>query len=202
MNRTTKIVSVVLLLVFAGIAILSVAANVWFGQERKEQRESGSLNNWQTFQHEAFDFTFKYPAEAVTDISDPAIAGEPERVRVRLIGPESEPNTEITDGFTFYLSSDSLDQHETFSEAAKRVYKEETERREVIDEPANSEVKGREAYRFSLRSELGGEVAYTVIKGEEKLVFITTSAISTPKGTDRGYGNMIDKMKESLQKRD
>jgi hypothetical protein len=108
MNRAIKVISVALILIFSGIVILSAVTNFRFGQEMNQQRREASENNWLTFQHEAFSFSFKHPPKAIIDISDPAVPGEPKRVRVRLVDPESEPNTEITDGFTFYVRSDSL----------------------------------------------------------------------------------------------
>lgn len=201
MNRTAKIISVVLVLIFAGTVILSVVTNIWFGQEMNQQRRETNENNWQTFQNEAFSFSFRYPPEAIIDISDPAVNGEPKRVRVRLIGPESEPNTEITDGFTFYVRSVALDNQETVAVLAERIFNEETENRKVIDELSKTTFAGRDALTFSLRSELGGEVIYSIFEGGENLVYVTTSVISIPNGDRRDYREMIDSMKRSLRKK-
>lgn len=200
MNRTAKIVSVVLILILAGLVILSVRKNLWFSQGADQQKNEKTSDNWLTFQNDTFDFTFKYPPKAIWDISDPAMADEPKRVRVRLIGPESVPKTEITDGFTFYVRSGSLHKQETFAEAANRIFKAETERREIINELAKSEINGWKEYIFSVRSELGGEVTYSIFEGKDDTIFITNSIISTPKGLNRSYTEMIKRMQISLKK--
>lgn len=201
MNRTAKVLSVVLVLIFTATVILSVVTNFRFGQELNKQRKENSQNNWKTFNHETFGFRFRYPPEAIVDISDPAIAGEPTWVRVRLIGPASEPNTEITDGLTFYVRSVALDEQETLAVVAERIFNDETENREVIEELSQTTFAGREAFTFSLRSQLGSELSYSIFEGEENLVYVTTSSISIPEDKRRNYLEMIDKIKRSLQKK-
>ncbi len=199
MNRSLKIISIVLIIIFAGTVILSLTTNLWFGNEMNQQKEKRSANNWQTFQSDQFDFMFQYPPQAIVDISDPTVADEPKRVRVRLIGPESEPNTEITDGFTFYVHSVELDQKQSLSEIANEIFRIETERREVTNPLQQSEIGNRNAYSFSVRSELGGEVIYEIIEGEAETVFITISVVSSPQNVDRNYRTIIEKMQISLR---
>lgn len=198
MKYSIKIISTILIIIFASTVVLSLTTNLWFGNKMNQQKEKRAVNNWPTYQSDLFHFTFRYPPQALVDISDPALEGEPKRVRVRLIGPESEPNTEITDGFTFYVRSVVQDNQESFSEAANQIFLIETERREVIKPLQQSKVGDQNAFSFGIRSELGGEVIYEIIKGEQNTVFITTSVVSSPQNVNRDYRTIIEEMQSSL----
>lgn len=198
MNRTTKIFSIVLIIIFVGIIILSLFANIWFGEELDDQKQQRAFSTWRTFKSDQFDFTFRYPPEAIVDISDPAVADEPKRVRVRFIGPESKPNTEITDGFTFNVRVDSLNKDEELPEAVNRIFQAESRHQIISHDLINSHIKDQDAYSFSIQSELGAEVIYTIFKKGEDTIFITSSTVSVPNGAPRNYSEMIEQMQASL----
>ena len=66
-----------------------------------ERRPAGIPPDWRTHSSADLAFTLMVPPRAIVDRVDPAVEGEPARLRVRVIGPESGEATEITDGFTF-----------------------------------------------------------------------------------------------------
>lgn len=201
LNRTIKIVSVLLIIILAATVVLSLTTNWWFAEKINRQRSESAPNSWQTFQNNQFDFTFKYPPDAIVDISDPAVSDEPKRIRVRLIGPESEPNTEMADGFVFYARTTTKNSGESLSEAALQIFNSLSEKEMVRKEREKSTTIGnRKAYTFTVRSELGGEVIHTIIEGADDTVFINSSIVSTPSGVERNYESMIGQMQRSLQK--
>jgi len=152
--------------------------------------------DWRTHSSADLAFTLMVPPRAIVDRVDPAVEGEPARLRVRVIGPESGEATEITDGFTFYVRVVRTRDTTALRELARRILEHQS-RDGVADTLAQDEVDGREAYRFSTRSELGGRVQHVVLAADEGAAFVTSYVISGP--PDRGYGRQARTIIRSLK---
>lgn len=148
-----------------------------------EWRPAGIPADWRTHSSADLAFTLMVPPRAIVDRVDPAMEGEPARLRVRVIGPESEAATEITDGFTFSARVVRRGDTTSLRELARRILDEQSAEG-VPDTLAQDEVDGREAYRFSTRSELGGRVQHLVLAAGEGAAFVVSYVISGPPGRD------------------
>lgn len=161
-----------------------------------ERHPAGTPANWRTHSSADLPFTLMFPPKAIVDRVDPAVEGGPARLRVRVIGPESGAATEITDGFTFYARVVRTGDTTSVRELAGRIL-ESRSRDGVPDTLVQDEVDGREAYRFSTRSELGGRVQHLVLAAGEDAAFVVSYVISGP--PDRSYGRQVRGIIRSLR---
>ena len=146
--------------------------------------------DWQQYENPAFDFTFQYPSAATTSV-------EAGRAKVQLIGPASEPNTEITDGFTFYVRTESFGDATSTESFAQSYYQEESRRLETIEAPHQISVAGETGYTFTLEGEIGSNTIYRVLPAEGDQVFVTTAIVADP--NNQGYADMIETMLGTLR---
>lgn len=146
--------------------------------------------DWQTYENDQFDFSFQYPAAATTTV-------EADRVKVQLIGPDSEPNTEITDGFTFYVHSEELGEATSTEAFARSYYEDQLEHMTVVEEPHEVSVAGKTGYAFILEGQNGSDTVYRVFPAGGDEVYITVSIVSDP--NDEGYSDMVDTMTGTFQ---
>ena len=161
-----------------------------------ERRPAGIPAGWQTHSSADVPFTLMYPPRAIVDRVDPAVQGEPARLRVRVIGPESGAATEITDGFTFYARVVRTGDTTSLRELAGRILDEQSGDG-VPDTLVQDEVDTRGAYRFSTRSELGGRVQHLVLAAGEGAAFVVSYVISGP--SHRGYERQVRGIIRSLK---
>ena len=142
--------------------------------------------DWEEFSTSSF--SFNHPPEAKVDT-------ERGQIRLRFIGPDSQMGGEITDGFTFYVDVEDVSNSD-LEDFVNMKYQEES--RELIEEPHEIEVKGREAYRFKIRTELGVESTKVVLgTDDETKAFVVSFAVQDP--NEEGYEDMIEKMMKSMK---
>lgn len=155
------------------------------------QNGSGSLpDNWQAYASSDFDFTFLYPAGATNGV-------EAGRAKITVLGADNTANSEITDGFTFFVKTEEVPEDTSLSEFAMELYNAEPERLERIEEPTERMVNGRLIYEFQVETELGKVATHAVFEAEDNRVFVVTYTIS---GADtQSYQETIDIMLSSVE---
>ena len=147
-------------------------------------------NSWQTYENESYPFTFSYPEEA-------SVGVEADRVVVTYIGPDSTPNSEISDGFTFTVETQDKDSSEMLQEFAEDIFTERSESLQVVASTSATTVGSANGYEFQVESELGTTVTYVVFQASDQQAFIVSYSVADP--ARRGYDGIIDQMLNSLQ---
>ena len=149
---------------------------------------------WQTYENDAFDFTFNYPAQASTSI-------EQGRVNVTYLGPNNTPNSEISDGYTFSVmtqSATSTDPDATsLQEAAEAYFEDQTAILTSVASPTNRMIGVTPAYTFAVESQLGPTMEYVMWEAEDGVVYVANYMVMDPQ--NRGYEDTIDDMLNSFE---
>jgi hypothetical protein len=113
---------------------------------------------WVTYQNTFLSFA--HPADA-------EVSQEAGRTKIQILGPNNEPNTEVTDGITAYLSATSTAgiSQEVLTE---RVFAEKRQTSQgIIKQPTSTQFAGRSGLRFTLRNQLGSETHTIVIPADK-----------------------------------
>lgn len=149
--------------------------------------------NWELFESPDFNFTFSYPPQA-------SISTEAGRTKITYLGPDNEPNTEITDGFTFYVRTQPLES-QTLQEFAQQSYQQATQSptgQDLDSEmPEQVSVNSRAGYQYRVESELGNMVDYLVLEAQGDQVFNVSYSVLDPNNT--GYQVVIDTIVQTLE---
>lgn len=156
----------------------------------REQPEISNPARWLAYENPQFDFTFLYPPEATTSI-------EAGRAKITYLGPQSIPNSEITDGFTFYVRTQNLPPDVTIENFAEDYFAAETENFGAIAPLSEITIRDARAYRFQAQSALGPAITHTVLEADEDTVFLIASMTADPQNA--GYENVIDQIAGTLQ---
>lgn len=56
----------------------------------------------------------------------------------------------------------------------------------------------KDTYMFTVQSDLGSEVTYTIFSDNENLDFIITSTISVPENAERSYSQIVQRIEYSI----
>lgn len=147
-------------------------------------------DSWQTYENASYPFTFSYPEEADVEV-------EAGRVIAKYIGPDSTPNSEISDGFTFAIETQDMEESATLEEFAGEIFAERTEDLEVVASTSAASVGNTNAYEFQVESQLGTTVTYLILQASDQQAFIVSYFVADP--SRRGYDGVIDQMLNSLQ---
>ncbi len=119
---------------------------------------------------------------------------ENDQLKVTYVGPDSQM-TEITDGFTFFVDLQDLD-NRSLEQVAEQEFEERTEMLESITPPYMTEVEGREVANFVIEGGLGGEHFFSVYEDDDRAV-ITSYFIADP--NDQGYDQMVENIFFSIE---
>lgn len=152
------------------IAIVAVVSGIVLYQQQTPESSQPTTatttdttvpGDWSTYQDNGLSFS--HPSAA-------RISEENERVKIQILGDNNQPNTEVTDGITGYLSTTSSSV--SLQKTADRLFTERSETsQEVVAEVASSTFAGRDGYMFRLRNQLGSVTDYQVLEGSEGSVF-------------------------------
>jgi len=168
------------------------------------EREEGTTTpatvpaNWNTFDHEEYGFTFRYPPDATT-----TLRRERGVVRVQQTGPRQEPNTEVTDGYTIWIQNIRQEQATSpLKNVAVDLLEKQTERNEVVEELATTTVNASTAYSFAVETELGSVAHHRVwrVPGNSYIhanYSISGTATATPQ-----YQETVDSIIKTVHVRD
>lgn len=143
-------------------------------------------DDWSTYQDSGLFFA--HPSAA-------RITKENDRVKIQILGDNNEPNTEVTDGITGYISTASSTSMQT---TADRLFSDHRKTsQEVIAEVGPSTFAGRNGYSFRLRNQLGSVTEYHVLKGSGGSIFQVSYTAS---GEDsQQYGETMETIVSSLR---
>ena len=156
-----------------------------------QQNESEDMpDNWQTYSNSDFDFTFLYPVGAAESV-------EAGRGKITVLGADNTANSEITDGFTFFVPTENLSEDTSLSEFAMELYNAEPKNLERVKEPAERMVNSRLIYEFKVETESGKVATHAVFEADDNRVFVVTYTIS---GNEQSsYQETIDIMLSSVE---
>jgi hypothetical protein len=157
-----------------------------------EQRTIVVPDAWQQYTSERVGIAMQVPPTARTDI-------ERNQLKVQVIGPNNRPNTEVTDGLTFYARRFAVDRGTSSLRAlAFALYERANERGEVAVKPrATTTATGAPAYRFTVRGAIGTASVRHVIRANAETAFVTTALVTDPH--DRGYQHMVRLIRSSMR---
>lgn len=145
------------------IAILVVVGGlVWYQNQTPEPSDQTATttaststvpNDWS--EHNAGSLSFLHPSSA-------EVSTEAGRIKIQILGENNEPNTEVTDGITAYISTTTSPT--SLEVAADRLFTERSETsQEVVSQVASSTFAGKTGYAFQLRNQLGSVTDYHVL---------------------------------------
>ncbi len=158
--------------------------------EALQDKNEDMPDNWQTYANSDFDFTFLYPVGATESV-------EAGRAKITVLGVDNTVNSEITDGFTFFVRTEDMPEDTSLPEFATELYNAELERLERVEEPTERTVNGRLIYEFKVETELGTVATHAIFEADDNRVFVTTYTIS---GDDENsYQETIDIMLSSVE---
>lgn len=145
------------------ILILAVVGGmVWYQNQAAEPSDRTATTTASTTtvpsdwsEHDAGSISFAHPPSA-------DITTEAGRIKIQILGEDNEPNTEVTDGITAYISTTTSPT--SVSSTADRIFAERSETsQEVISRVASSTFAGKAGYTFELRNQLGSITDYYLL---------------------------------------
>jgi len=150
---------------------------------------------YRAYQSAALNFSMIIPEDAtVSSVRD-------DRVQFTLLGPNNDPNTEITDGFTLTVFRDDVDATYNSVLAYAQAVVSDTRGGSENTITRNLErrtVSDMTAYRYSYRGALGNEVTeYIFLPDAMQHGYRMTYAINDPQS--RGYQTTVFTMLESVR---
>ena len=198
-----KVAATILIIILA-VIVLSFLGYVFFAADTTEEipdqaTENGSGESegnvdvpasWRTLSNQEFQIVLAYPGEATAST-------EVGRIKILYIGPTSEMNTELTDGFTFYVHTEEISGNTSVQSRAQEQFEMETERLRRISEPHEIMIGNRTAYEYEIESELGSAVTHVIAEADPDTIFAVSYSVFDPE--NRGYQNIINMMLRTLQ---
>jgi len=179
------------------IALLVISGYFLLPQKHQQNQTKPDNKNEQTTtipqdwkKYTTSTFSFSHPPEAT-------IESEASKVKVQLIGPDSEEGTEITDGFTFYVEPEELPEGSDLSDFAQSKHDRVTQKLKSLQPPTSTTIGDRSAYKFVVQSELGGGSNRIILEGDNDKAFVISYNVQDPNNV--GYKEQIEKMIKSLE---
>lgn len=153
---------------------------------------------WRSFAHNRFPFTFHYPRSAELTTNT-----ERSFVKVQVTGAGQPANTEVIDGWTAWIRSIRREQATSELEhVAQQLFRKETRRSDVLKPLATTTVRGKRAYTFTARSELGNAVVHTLWRKPGNSYFHVYYSVSAPSdATYATYTNQVTTLIDTIRDR-
>lgn len=183
MNNSKNILLLVLglVVVIGGIFMLSNGVDK---QEEKVQVPEG----WETYSTSTFSIGHPSNAEVKNEVGN---------VKIQVFGEDNTPNTEVTDGLTFFAKAVELDDSESLSDFINDKYESEIEILEPVQAPTSTTIGDRDAYKYLVVSQVGSNSTIIVIEAENNNVFVVSYTVSDP--NDQGYEETVNTMMQTLE---
>jgi hypothetical protein len=184
MKTLLSLIGIIIVIALAVFAYNAYSPGAEPGQETRE--------GFVRYSNDELGFSILRPEEST--VHQEGVSGE--IIKFRLLGPAAEPNTDITDGFTFTVRESTSTSTQNLRSLA------EAELIEAMSHAAQAnssleaiEINGMSAYRYSYETLLG-PTAVDHIFLENGTGYIATYIIQDP--GNRGYEQMIHTMLDSL----
>jgi hypothetical protein len=111
---------------------------------------------------------FSHPPEA-------SVSTEAGRAKVQILGPNNEPNTEVTDGITGYLQAVEKEAS-GLADTAEQVFADRSSTpQQVIASTSPATFAGKTGYSFRLQNMLGSETVYYVLPTKQSGLSLVTN---------------------------
>lgn len=181
--------------ILAAFGILAILVGIWWmtSNQTSDQQDSDiSVRNFTRYTNEELGFEILRPSESSVNIEGP----QNRRVKFTLLGENNEPNTEITDGFTFTVFSDPVATNRDTQNYAESYLNEIAATSEIVDELEEVIIDENNYYRFSHTSMLGTTVDNYTLTRQNQAFVISTSVSGT--STDE-YEAMVESMLGSFE---
>lgn len=157
------------------------------GSDKQEEKVQVP-ESWETYSTSTF--SIQHP-------SDAEIKNEVGNVKIQVFGEDNTPNTEVTDGFTFFASAKELSESESLSDFVDNKYESDIEILEEVEAPTSTTIGKREAYKYIVVSQVGSNANNIVIEAEDNNVFVVSYTFSDP--NNQGYEDTINTMMKTLE---
>lgn len=194
MSRTVKILLALVVLVGIGIWAFSLEDSQTIDDSATStatnQQETDIPDNWETYENAQYDFAITHPPEASVQAEG---AGSQNHIKFTYLGSD-QATGEITDGFTFTVSSYENNDNQTLKDFAEERLENNLQAGEEVAPVEEATFNGRDAYTFT--TETLGVVEHTVVENDDTYVVISSN-IADP--NDEGYEDIVAQMKSSLQ---
>ncbi len=154
-------------------------------EESTNAESSSSTDSWQTFttpNPSSVALTLEHPPEVSVEQIQSNI------YEFKFVGPDSAPNTEITDG---YYGSIQIVTTASDAEAYAKA-------NDIADTPVETEFMGRTAYRYQSESMLSGELVTHYVFAVAGTSDIVDISYQTYSDTDGSYEAEVRKILNSL----
>ena len=159
-------------------------------QEPADEAVAGVPNGFELYTNDAADVQFIYPVGARAGY-------EAGRAEVMYLGPNNTPDSEISDGFTFYVESITVQPEDSLASVADEQFEAMTKNRASMQPPTEISVNGEQAYEFKVESELGPVITYVVMEGSSETVLLV--AYSVLGDEDGKYQTMVNEMLKTIE---
>ncbi|PSO45037.1 MAG: hypothetical protein BRC25_03395 [Parcubacteria group bacterium SW_6_46_9] len=183
MNNTSVVVSVLLIvLVTIGLVVWGTGDQVKDGESMQatttEKATSSTSERDSWIDSEFAGIKFSHPPEA-------SVSTEAGRAKVQILGPNNEPNTEVTDGITGYLQAVEKEAS-GLADTAERVFADRSSTpQQVIASTSPATFAGKTGYSFRLQNMLGSETVYYVLPTEQSgLSLVANFTVSGPNSAE------------------
>jgi len=165
MDNTSVVVTILL------IVLVTVGLVVWGTEDQAKNGESmqatttenatSSVKDQDSWNDSEFaGIQFSHPPEA-------SVSTEAGRAKVQILGPNNEPNTEVTDGITGYLYAVEKEAG-SLANTAEQVFADRSSTpQQVIASTSPATFAGKTGYSFRLQNMLGSETVYYVLPTEQ-----------------------------------
>lgn len=143
---------------------------------------------WMTYRHARFDFSQPHPAHAQVNTEGP----DNRHVKFTVLGPDNATG-EITDGFTYTLSTHELDENQTLEAFANEQAQAGGPTDLVMDVHATT-TEGKDGFGFTTASL--GEIQHLVLEHSNNRAVVVSYNISDPNNVD--YEDTVQTMLASM----
>jgi hypothetical protein len=126
--------------------------------ENTQNASQSVPDSWQMYQEGGLSFAYPQDAELTTE------AG---KIKIQILGPSNEPNTEVTDGLTGYLYSVEKEAGGLADTAERVLVDRSSTAQQVIASTSPATFAEKTGYSFRLQNQLGSETVYYVLPSEQ-----------------------------------
>lgn len=189
-NKTALTIVLLVLVLAGGFLVFSVTNDSPTPDDTDLEQEQVSVpEDWQRYESETFDFSIAYPPGA-------SLQREAENhIKFSYLGPDNQPASEITDGFTFTVSVYDLNEDQTLKTFARTQLQKSLQIAEKVRGLEQATLNGLSGYTYATESL--GTVQHLVIPHTGSRAVIISYNISDP--NNRSYQAIVNSMLASFE---
>lgn len=159
--------------------------------QQEQQRPAFVPSEWKEFRNQTVGLAMYVPADASTEL-------ERDLAKVQVLGPDNQPNTEVTDGITFYAGRRVMQDNMNLEQLAQREFARDisSPTTNAVAAPSASSTAMGTMYTYRVSGPSGGVTQRALWQADDDTTFVTTAIVADPE--DRGYAGTVDTIQRSL----